>query len=187
MAVRSPVAWNGSWNGQAENPLVSDVAVALSRGIVARSAPRAWEHASCKEKVGFARGVEPVARNTGPAWAPTDPGAPARRSPIQHRWPPAYGRARSWSSRKASPSRARDSQWLLRDGCLTTAWQRGPTHCELCDTGSPSDFRGRRGYSCALAIQCQARGTQIDQGASGSVRSHGSGTRGQRVFVEWGR
>ena len=61
----------------------------------------------------------------GPARAPPDPGVPAHRSPVQHRRPPAHGRARSSPSRKVSPSPPSGSQWLLRGGCLTTAWQRG--------------------------------------------------------------
>jgi hypothetical protein len=41
-------AWNGSWNGGAENPSVLCAAVALPCGIGAGSGPKAMEHASCK-------------------------------------------------------------------------------------------------------------------------------------------
>ena len=51
MVALSPAAWNGSWNGSPEDPLVLGAAAALSCGIGAGSGSNARKHASCKRQV----------------------------------------------------------------------------------------------------------------------------------------
>ena len=65
-------AWNESWNGPPGKRTVLSAAVALSCGIGAGSALKAWEHASCKRMLA-------VLDNAGSAdqVRPLPPGIPA--------------------------------------------------------------------------------------------------------------